>query len=102
LNRLADALGSIKASATLAGATFASGLSTVVGLIPQDIGKLASFVGLILTLIMINYWRKKQTNESIQSRLDTELKMIEIEKARLSLEADRRHHARRIEDDIQP
>lgn len=99
MNRLAEALGSIKASATLAGATFASGLSTVVGLIPEEIGKLASFVGLILTLIMINYWRRKQMNESIQSSLDAELRMIEIEKARLSLEADRRHHARRLEDD---
>lgn len=82
-------LGNVKASLTLAGATFASGLSTVVGLIPEDIGKLASFVGLILTIIMINYWRKNNI-----------LKDIEIEHARLSLEADRRTHARRTEDEV--
>lgn len=88
MSRVAELLGNVKASATIAATTFASGLSTVVGLIPEDIGKLASFVGLILTIIMINYWRKNSI-----------LKDIEIQHAMLSYDADRRYHARRAIDD---
>ena len=89
MNRVTEVLGSLKASTAVAATTTASGLSTVLGWIPEDIGKLASFAGIILTMIMINYWRKNSI-----------LKDIEIEHARLSLEADRRTHARRTEDEI--
>ena len=89
MNHIRDLLGNIKAAATIAATTTASGLSTVVGWIPEDIGKLASFVGIILTIIMINYWRKNSI-----------LKDIEIEHARLSLDADRRTHARRTVDEV--
>ena len=88
MSRIVDLLSSLKASAVIGATTFASGLSMAIGLIPDNIGKVASLFGLIVTIMVMNIQRKNSI-----------LKDIEIEHARMSLEADRRNHARRLEDE---
>jgi len=46
-------LGDIKAAAAAAVATMSTGLGTVLEWIPNDIGKLASLVGVVLSCVLI-------------------------------------------------
>lgn len=82
-------MGSVKVGLTVAVTAFASGISDVIGMIPGDIGKVTSLIALITAIVVLNRNRK----ESV-------IKDLEIEKLKLSIDADRRTHARRIEDEI--
>ena len=85
----------MQASVTLAIATFLKGVLDFIGIIPDSLlSKVATFVAIILSGIMAQYWRTKRANESLQATLDLQLKAIEIEQARMNLEAAREHHRR--------
>lgn len=60
---------SAKTSAVTAVGTLASGFSTVVGLIPEDIGKLACLLSLVLTCVMIRYWSTQTKKSQIELEL---------------------------------
>jgi len=53
---LAGMATSPKTAIALGSATAASGLSTVLEWIPNDIGKLASAMGALLSFVLIIYW----------------------------------------------
>lgn len=96
MSRVIEALGPLKASAGVAIATMVSGASTILGILPDSIGKLASFAGFCLTLVMIMYWRKNTTKidqELAKLKIDIEIRQIELEHARREAE-----HRRRAED----
>lgn len=55
---LGDVLGATKSAAGVAAATIGSGVGLVLSLIPDDIGKAATAVGLVLSLVLIyTHWR---------------------------------------------
>ena len=83
---LTEALGNLKASGLIAGTTFASGMSLVIGLIPDDIGKLASLAGVALTIYMIIWWRKR----GVLADLDIQLKRLEVIERQKNINEKRR------------
>lgn len=96
MNRVIEALGPLKASAGVAITTIVSGVSTILGILPDSIGKLASFAGFCLTCVMIMYWRKntaKIDQDLARGKIELEIKQIELEHARREAE-----HRRRAED----
>lgn len=96
MSRAIEMLASLKASIGVAVASIASGVSTIIGVIPEDIGKLASFAGFLVSCYLLVYWRKNSAKvdlESAKIKIETELMMIELENARREAE-----HRRRAED----
>lgn len=85
-NLLIDA----KVAGATAAATTGTGLATILEMIPNDIGKLATLVGIILSIVLIyTHWRKGRI----------EYKKIQLEIAILEgKEEDRRAEPRRTED----
>lgn len=85
-NLLIDA----KVAGATAAATTGTGLATILEMIPNDIGKLATLVGIILSVVLIyTHWRKGRI----------EYKKIQLEIAILEgKEEDRRAEPRRTED----
>lgn len=73
MNRIADAVTGAKAAGVTALGTMASGFASFVGLIPDDIGKGVSLVGGILSIVMIQYWRKNT------KKLELETKILQLE-----------------------
>jgi hypothetical protein len=65
-----------KASGAIAAGTITSGFASFVGLIPEDIGKAVSLVGGILSLVMIQYWRRNTKKLEIE----TQILMIQLER----------------------
>jgi len=67
---------SLKLNVTIAGGTIAAGVSTALEYIPEDIGKLTSLVGLILsiTLILVQWtnYRRGQLELEIMRRKEAE------------------------------
>lgn len=72
----ADVALSAKTAALTAAATVASSLTWLAGAIPDPIGKLAALVGVVLSLIMCNYWLAQTRKVN-----------LEAEKLRRELEA---------------
>lgn len=73
------AMHSIKLAWTSAITTLGVGLGTIMDFIPDDIGKLASVFGIILTVILIvNHWGMGKLNRK-KARLENELLIREIE-----------------------
>lgn len=67
-----------KIGVTIASSTIGTGMGTVLDLIPDDIGKLATVVGIILSSVLIyTHWRKgridyKKTQLEIKILMDKE------------------------------
>jgi hypothetical protein len=74
------------AGVTAAG-TVASGFASFVGMIPDDIGKGVSLVGGILSLVMINYWRKNT------KKIELETRILQLEFEAAQREADKKRRA---------
>lgn len=73
MNRITDTVTGVKAAGVTAAGTMASGFASFVGLIPDDIGKAVSLIGGVLSLVMIQYWRKNT------KKLDLETKILQLE-----------------------
>jgi hypothetical protein len=72
-----------KVAGSVSALTTGSGVGTVFDLIPNDIGKLATLIGIILSLVLIyTHWRRGR---------------IQYEKARLEIAILREREAERIE-----
>ncbi len=65
--------------------TTGTGLGTVMEWIPDDIGKLATLVGIVLSLVLIrNHWRKgRAENEKLQLQIQA-LKDQEADRERIA------------------
>ena len=77
-----------KIASVVSGVTTGTGLGTLLDYIPDDVGKLATLVGIVLSSVLIyTHWRK--------GRVEYELTVLEIELLRVKeterLEAARRH-----------
>lgn len=88
-----------KVAGIVASSTFGSGLGTVLDLIPDDIGKLATLVGIILSSVLIyTHWRKgrieyKKTQLEIKILMDKEEERRKSDENRANNGIDRRHGA---------
>jgi len=89
LSRIVEAAASAKVAMVTAAGTVASGFASFVGMIPDDIGKGVSLVGGVLSLVMINYWRKNT------KKLELETKILQLEFEAAQREAN---HQRRATD----
>ncbi len=96
MNRFDEVISSLKISWAVIATAFASNASLAIGLIPENIGKVGVLITTITAIVVFTVQVKRLSNEN----KDSILKDIAIEHARLSLEADRRTHARRAEDEI--
>lgn len=83
MKSLGDIAVSAKAALATAGGTVASGLAQLLGLIPDEIGKLATLLGICLSIVMIGYWRaqtKKTQVETERTELETQLLILRRDK----------------------
>ena len=72
-----------KVAGSVSALTTGSGVGTVFDLIPNDIGKLATLIGIILSVVLIyTHWRRGR---------------VQYEKTRLEIEILRQREAERIE-----
>lgn len=69
MSRIAEAATSAKLAMATGAGTMASGFASFVGMIPDDIGKAVSFIGGILSIVMIQYWRKNTKKLEIETQL---------------------------------
>lgn len=96
MSRLDEIVSSLKISWALIATSFASNASLAIGLIPENIGKVGVLITTFTAIVVLTVQVKRLGNENKESII----KDLEIEKLRLSIEADRRTHARRTEDEI--
>jgi hypothetical protein len=89
LSRIAEAAASAKVAGVTAAGTIASGFASFVGMIPDDIGKGVSLIGGILSLVMIQYWRKNT------KKLDLETQILQLQLDIAQREANKK---RRVSD----
>ena len=92
-NTALGSLNSVNAAVGTAAGTIASGFASFVGLIPDDIGKLVSLIGGMLSIVMINYWRKNSLNvekNNIKTDLENEILQLQLEEARYKAAQRRR------------
>lgn len=96
MNRGIEVLASLKVSGGVALTSMASGVSLIIGIIPEGIGKLATFAGFLLSCYMIVYWRKNAAKVDKESAILD----VQLETEKLILENARREaeHRRRAED----
>jgi hypothetical protein len=87
LSRIAEVAASAKVAGVTAAGTVASGFASFVGMIPDDIGKGVSLIGGVLSLVMIQYWRKNT------KKLDLETKILQLEFEAAQREANRKRRA---------
>lgn len=73
---------SAKTAALTAGATVASGLVQLLGLIPDEIGKLTALVGLCIGIVTLGVWRKKS------KEVDANIKLSEINEKKAQIELE--------------
>lgn len=69
---------SAKTAVVTASGTAASGLAQFLGLIPDEIGKLATLLGICLTIVMLGYWR----TQSKKAQIELELLILQRDKLR--------------------
>jgi hypothetical protein len=90
LSRFFEGATGIKAAAGTAVGTIASGFASFVGLIPDDVGKIVSLIGGILSLVMIQYWRANHRKVLQDIKLgETEYKIKQLQLRRLIQESDK-------------
>lgn len=87
MSRIAEVAASAKVASVTAAGTVASGFASFVGMIPDDIGKGVSLVGGILSVVMINYWRKNT------KKIELETKILELEFEAAQREANKKRRA---------
>ena len=93
-NLLIDA----KVAGATAAATTGTGLATILEMIPNDIGKLATLVGIILSVVLIyTHWRKGRIE---YKKIQLEIAILEgkEEDRRAATDCDRQENPRRTED----
>lgn len=73
MTRIADTVTGVKAAGVTAAGTIASGFASFVGIIPDDIGKAVSLIGGMLSIVMIQYWRKNT------KKLELETKILQLQ-----------------------
>lgn len=73
MSRIAEVAASAKVAGVTAAGTIASGFASFVGMIPDDIGKGVSLIGGVLSLVMIQYWRKNT------KKLDLETQILQLQ-----------------------
>lgn len=81
MKSLFELAASVKFALSTAMATMASGFAYFIGLIPDDIGKFASLLGGLLTIVMLGYWRaqtRKTNNESLNVAMQTQKTALEV------------------------
>lgn len=74
-----------KASGAIATGTTGSGVATMMEWIPADIGKLATLIGAILSLVLIVYWTQRIIADYRKNKLDRERDRLELEKVKREL-----------------
>jgi hypothetical protein len=89
LSRIAETVTGVKVAGATAAGTMASGFASFVGWIPDDIGKAVSLIGGILSIVMIQYWRKNT------KKLELETKILQLEFEAAQREATKK---RRVSD----
>ena len=70
MQHVSEAVTSVKTAGAVAAATITTGLSTWIDLIPDNIGKLASLAGLLLSFVLICVhihaaWLRHKKNKNI-------------------------------------
>lgn len=83
MHLLSDVVQSPKVAATVSTVTTGSGIATFLNLIPADIGKLATVVGIILSLILI-------VSHLVKSYRDGKKHEIEMEILKRTLETSKK------------
>lgn len=71
-----------KASSAVAAGTTGTGLATWLEWIPSDIGKLATLIGAVLSLVLIVYWSQRIFTEFHKGKIDRERDRLELAKLR--------------------
>ena len=81
-------LNSAKIATSVAATTVTTGLGTVLEWIPNDIGKLATVIGIILSSVLIyTHWRKGRIE---YQKVKLEIKIIRRREAERQIEGGRR------------
>jgi uncharacterized membrane protein YfcA len=93
MRHFAELASGAKLTAVTAAGTVASGVAQVIGLIPDDIGKLATLIGVVLSIVMIRYWRAENARKQAQHEIDMEFRLIDIESRKMELEENRKKQA---------
>ena len=77
-----DAMTNPKAGALKAGGTISTGLGSWLNYIPDDIGKFATLVGIVLSTVMIVMYIKKISQDAKESALREQIlqEQLEIER----------------------
>lgn len=88
MGMVSDVLTSPKLAGSVSLGTTATGAATWLSWIPDDIGKLATVVGIALSLVLITYWINKIRTEYKMDKLKYEELLISIQKARKELGPD--------------
>lgn len=70
---VSNLISDVRTGAAVSTATAGTGLSTILEWIPNDIGKLASVVGIVLSLVLIYTHTRKGRLEREKIELDIEL-----------------------------
>ena len=73
MSRIAEVASSAKLAGVTAAGTIASGFASFVAMIPDDIGQGVSLIGGVLSLVMIQYWRKNT------KKLDLETQILQLQ-----------------------
>ena len=81
-----DALISTKVSATAGGVTIATGIGTALEWLPNNVGLLASFAGLSLTVILTWSTFRRERRETAEAKREAARFEIDMKLARKELE----------------
>jgi hypothetical protein len=83
-----EILSNPKAASAVSVTTTTTGVATWLDWIPNDIGKLATLIGGVLSIVLIVYWSQRTVTEIMKSRIDIERDRLELEKERRKFEND--------------
>lgn len=81
-----DAMTNPKTGALTAGGTISTGVSSWLNLIPDDIGKVATLIGAVLSVVMIVMYIKKIAQDSKESALREQILQEQLQIERLTRE----------------
>jgi len=90
-----------KTGQIIAGVTVASGVSTWADWLPTDLGKIATFVGIVLSLVVIYVTIQRERRERRRAELEQENLRMELaeRKRRAAERRERGLPARRLDDE---
>ena len=77
---ISEMVGDIKVAVSVAVATWSSGLATFLKWIPVDIGKLATLIGIILSVVLIYTHIRKNKQNNEKHRIEMKLLYKQLEK----------------------